>query len=449
MNRQEKIFVEDRKIADQTMLLGGYQHLVALIDDDRHSDLVTVLAKLRAQNSRKADPLIQNLLESVYHLCMAWIHSLDSLDKPDRRHSVGVNRQNILKGQLRSLCSSLQRIAPESGVPVDQSGYRDPSHSPAALFRNLWRRISKRIRRFAGNSETLTPQKGSVSSQDVRPNENFPETINKNTQELTVKINSKIFDNEYCMNVYFFGSFRVCINGDLITDWRNGKSKMIFKYLVAHNRCPLSKELIMELLWPNTDLEYARNNLNVSIYNMRQSLRYNNEKIPCIIYNDGQYGVNGNLKIWTDFDEFLRIVKTSEKYAAEGNVERETSTLKELEELYVGDFLEEDRFEDWVLPFRQNFKDTYIRSMCKRADFYFDQEKYEHCIEMCKKMALIDPCDEHVHGRLMMCYSRLGHNHLAMRQFNCCVEALAGELDLTPDSTTIDLYERIRRHASV
>lgn len=161
---------------------------------------------------------------------------------------------------------------------------------------------------------------------------------------------SEELNYKYCVNIYFFGVFRILINGDLIKDWQNGKSKTIFKYPVAHRQRPISKEFLMELLWPGSEIECARNNLNVSIYNIRQSIKHGGKKIPCIDHMNGQYSINPNLKIWTDFEEFIDIFDEAEKHRNNNDLEREISTLELLDKLYVDDFLAEDQYEDWIIP---------------------------------------------------------------------------------------------------
>lgn len=205
----------------------------------------------------------------------------------------------------------------------------------------------------------------------------------------------------------------------------------------------------MELFWPNNNPECARNNLNVAIYNIRQTLKQNGEKLHAIIYSDGQYGLSPEFKIWTDFEAFDRVFDRAQAHENEGDLDQQMSTLKELDELYGGDFLEEDRYEAWVLPSRHKYQDLYKTAIDKRAERYFERRHYDSSIDMYRKINVIDPCDEQAHRRLMICHVRLGQNHLAMRQFNACVEALARDLDLAPDDATVDLLERIRRREAV
>jgi DNA-binding SARP family transcriptional activator len=43
----------------------------------------------------------------------------------------------------------------------------------------------------------------------------------------------------------------------------------------------------------------------------------------------------------------------------------------------------------------------------------------------------------------MRCYLAQGQRHLAIRQYQSCVEVLKQELDLTPSEETLALYQRI------
>ena len=80
---------------------------------------------------------------------------------------------------------------------------------------------------------------------------------------------------------------------------------------------------------------------------------------------------------------------------------------------------------------------------------YYDQAQYSPSAALCQRMLQHDSCREDAHCRLMRCYSRQGQNHLALRQYQACVEALRGELDVSPSPATVKLYEQIRRRETV
>ena len=45
----------------------------------------------------------------------------------------------------------------------------------------------------------------------------------------------------------------------------------------------------------------------------------------------------------------------------------------------------------------------------------------------------------------MRCYGRQGQYHLALRQYQMCIEALRAELEVEPALETTLLYDHIRR----
>ncbi len=421
----------------------GYGHLLSLIEGRKLGDLVAYLSRLRLQGSQAADPLSRNLLESTYHLGMAWVHSLQAEHPP-----ADTDRQDRLEDQLRSLCLSLHDLATEPKIPAGQAeGMK--SCGPLTMFMQRLLDYFSFEKPVAEISTASALDAVPIGAADIEKPVEGPISVAREAHGLASKGPCGCSDPPGCMSIYAFGSFRVCLNGEFVREWRNAKSKMLFKYLVAHKRCSIAKECLMELFWPNNDPECARNNLNVAIYNIRQVLKGHVQGRHVIIYRDGHYGLSPEFRIWTDFEAFDQVLDRAQVHERGGDLDQQIAALGELDELYGGDFLEEDRFEAWVSPLRQRYQDLYKAAIEMRAELYFDRRHYDRSLNMYKKINLIDPCDEQAHRRLMTCYVRLGQSHLAMRQFNSCVEALAREIDFAPDEATIGLFERIRRREPV
>jgi DNA-binding SARP family transcriptional activator len=114
-----------------------------------------------------------------------------------------------------------------------------------------------------------------------------------------------------------------------------------------------------------------------------------------------------------------------------------------------GDFLAGDPYEEWpVLP-RERLRVAYLDILDRLSQIHFDQGQYANCITLCQLALRRDACREDIHCLLMRCYSRQGQRHLALRQYQICVEALRTELEVDPTSETTQLYEQIRRRERV
>lgn len=409
---------------EPTVLLESCERLLSLIDQGRHGALLADLSRLRAGHADAGDPLTRNLLESLHHLGMAWSCCLQGSDGRSER-------ERDLRHQIRSLCHSLRELAEQTALAADFVSEPEAGRSLAAFVGSLFGV-------FGGQALPSPKRQTRMAASD--PKADHLGAYSRNDAAVSAPSS---------MSVYFLGTFRVCLDGGFVEEWRNAKSKLVLKYVIAHKERAIAKDFLMELFWPNTDPECARNNLNVAIYNIRQVLKQQGRNTRTIIYKDGHYGLNPEVTVWTDLDAFLDVVDRASALAEAGETAKEVSLLASLDDLYGGDFLEEDRFEDWIMPLRQRFRDLYWEALHKRADYAFAKHRYKQSIDIFKTMLAIDACDEHVHARLMTCHARLGQHHLAMRQFNKCVDALARELDIGPDAATVDLFERIRRREVV
>ncbi len=251
-------------------------------------------------------------------------------------------------------------------------------------------------------------------------------------------------DTPPSLMIYCLGSFRVYQNDQLVQEWPSSKGKSIFKYLVAQRKHPVPKEVLMELFWPGAHPDAARNNLNVSIYGLRQALRNISPNFSHILFQEESYLLNPVMDLWTDIEEFTSRIKLGRQNEKRGNIHAAILKYQTAEALYQGEFLAEDRYEDWLINQRLSLQDDYLKLLDHLSEHYIEWKDFSACVAVCNKMLAVDPCGEEAHQQLMRCYSCQGQPYLALRQFHMCEEALKSELDLPPSPETKDLYWRIR-----
>jgi DNA-binding SARP family transcriptional activator len=111
--------------------------------------------------------------------------------------------------------------------------------------------------------------------------------------------------------------------------------------------------------------------------------------------------------------------------------------------------LEQNPYDDWTVLDRERLRIVYLETLDRLSQIYFSQERYTACRTVCQLILVRDRCREDAHCLLMRCYSRQGQNHLALRQYQVCMEALRSELDVEPELATVQLADRIRRHEQI
>jgi DNA-binding SARP family transcriptional activator len=233
-----------------------------------------------------------------------------------------------------------------------------------------------------------------------------------------------------------------------VESWSSGRGRAIFKYLLAHRGQPIPRDVLMELFWPEATPEAARNSLNVALHGLRQALKASSD-VQVVLFQDSAYRLNPEVTIWVDVEEFEQHVAAGRRLEAVGQFAAATAEYEVATGLYQGDFLADDPYEEWPVLARERLRVAYLDTLDRLAQLYFSQGLYAACAALCQRTLAYDNCREDAHCRLMRCYSRQGQQHLALRQYQACVEALRAELDVVPASTTIDLHERIRRRERV
>lgn len=246
------------------------------------------------------------------------------------------------------------------------------------------------------------------------------------------------------LEVHLFGQFRATLNGHQIISWPSGRGRAVFKYLLAHRERPLPRDTLMEVFWPDATPESARNSLNVALHGLRQALRAATD-VQVIVFKNGVYRFNSDLRIWLDVDEFRRHVQSGRRLEDAGNLSDAAAEYEQAIVLYEGDLMADDLADDWPVLTRERLRVAYLDTLDRLSHIRFGQDQYDACVALCQLLLAQDSCREDAHCRLMRCYSRLGQHHLAVRQYQLCVKTLRDELDIDPSANTTQLYEHIRR----
>jgi DNA-binding SARP family transcriptional activator len=243
------------------------------------------------------------------------------------------------------------------------------------------------------------------------------------------------------------GMFSMTI-GEATVKLPASRALSLLKYLLLRHKQCIPRDMLLETFWPEADPELARNNLNVSLHSLRRALQRATDR-PVIVYEDGAYGLASNLQLWLDVEEFEKCVKSGQWLEAQDQPSAATNEYESAISLYQGDLLEQNLYDEWTVLDRERLRIAYLDTLDRLSQIYFKEERYSACRTACQLILIKDTCREDAHCLLMRCYSRQGQPHLALYQYQVCVEALFGELQVEPAPETTQLYNRIRRREQV
>lgn len=249
------------------------------------------------------------------------------------------------------------------------------------------------------------------------------------------------------LTIHLLGTFRVYYKDFPVEQWHSNRGQAILKYLLVHKDQEVSRDVLMDIFWPEAGPQAARNNLNVAMHKLRQSFNTVDE-LPLLLYDKakGTYRLNPELHLWLDVAEFDGHLKAARQLEAAGQLTHAVREYEIAASLYQGDFLADDLYEKWTVMMRERLRIAYLDLLDRLSQTYFTQSQYIACINLCQLILERDDCREDAHRRLMRCYSRQGQHHLALRQYQACVDALRSELEVEPEPATTRLHQQIRHH---
>jgi DNA-binding SARP family transcriptional activator len=245
------------------------------------------------------------------------------------------------------------------------------------------------------------------------------------------------------VTVSCLGPFRFCLGGVPVGDWRSGKARALFQYLVNHRGQPIPRDTLIQALWPDPGAAAPGTSLKVAVHLLRQVFTRveptEGETALLEILSHGScYQLNA-ANLWIDVEEFENCYTLGRSYEARRQPLEALALYVRAAELYRGDFLEE-LSDDWPTFRREALKDQYLFVVARLAAAAVEAGDYQDGIIWCQRLLAKDCCREDTYRTLMICHARLGQRSRVRSWYNLCVRTLQSELDCQPEPETERIY---------
>jgi len=205
--------------------------------------------------------------------------------------------------------------------------------------------------------------------------------------------------------------------------WRSQKARDLLKVLIARRGRPVPRELLMETLWPEEDPAPLSNRLSVALSTVRGVLDPERRFEPDrFVAADRHAAWLADLEV--DVEEFLAAARDGLAAYAKGEQDQALALLTSAEVTYAGDFLEEDRYEDWAVPLREEARAAYLavtRTLARIAAGAGDDDL---AVRYHLRLLERDPYDEEAHIGLVLALARAGRHGEARRRYRLYTERM-------------------------
>ena len=235
------------------------------------------------------------------------------------------------------------------------------------------------------------------------------------------------------------GGFSVSVGTRIIEEgeWPSRKAASLVKLLSLAPSHRVHRERMMDLLWPDLGPKAAANNLYQALHVARRALAPTPAASSHYLrLRSGQLELCPEVPLWVDAEVF-------EEGATEAGRAREPAAYRAAVELYAGQLLPGNLYEEWAEERRSELRRKYLSLLLELAALYEEREEFEAAIETLQRVVAEDPICEGAHTGLMRLHALSGRRGEALRQYERLEEILSRELDAKPDMASRRLYEEI------
>jgi DNA-binding SARP family transcriptional activator len=241
------------------------------------------------------------------------------------------------------------------------------------------------------------------------------------------------------MRVRLLGGFKVSLGSRVIEEdaWHRRKAKSLVKVLALSPGHALHREQIMELLWPELGKRAATNNLRGSLHAARAALA--SDPVAAYQYlasKEERIALCPEVELWVDVEAF-------EEAANAARRSRDPGAYRVALELYGGELLPEDLYEEWAEGRRGELRRLYLTLLIELAGLHQERSDHDSALEALRKVVAEEPTNEEAHASLMRIYTLSGQSAEALRQYERLSKVLSRELAAQPSASTRALREEI------
>jgi DNA-binding SARP family transcriptional activator len=222
------------------------------------------------------------------------------------------------------------------------------------------------------------------------------------------------------------GGFSVLRHGTpvALAEWRSRKARDLLKILISRRGRPVTRDALVEILWPEDDPARAGRRLSVALSMLRSVLDPGKEHDPDRFVVSERAAISlRRQSLVVDVEDFL----------AEGRagLAGDDDRLLAAEESYTGDFLEEDVYEDWSVGLREEARVAYVEVARALARSAAATRRPDDAVRYLLRLLERDPYDEQAHLELVGVLEAAGRHGEARRSYRAYAVRMA-EIDVEP-----------------
>jgi DNA-binding SARP family transcriptional activator/tetratricopeptide (TPR) repeat protein len=249
------------------------------------------------------------------------------------------------------------------------------------------------------------------------------------------------------LHVRLFGGLEVQRAGGPLADrdWRKRKARLMFAMLATRCGKDVPRDQLIEYLWPGMGEQTSLNNFYVVWSSMRRAIAPGLARGEACPYVDHRGGVCRAVAgaVLTDLGEFEVQVAVAARARQTGDEDAELEALQGLWDLYRGDLLPGEAYDDWFSTLRDRCRHEFEDAMLRAAEILEGRRDARGALTLVRRALEHDPWREDLYQAALRLQIAAGQRSAAIETYLMCRTRLVDDLGIDPSSDTSRLYEQV------
>ena len=226
-------------------------------------------------------------------------------------------------------------------------------------------------------------------------------------------------------------------------EWGRRAAKQLFMLLVTKRAHPITKEELMEVLWPQAKSKSAQVNFKVVLNYLNKLLEPGRA-----VRGNSRFIDKGDTYLQLRLDKDFQIdAQQFEALITEGLRQKNNSLqaeelLTEGLKLYKGEYLAGEYLDDFSLREREHLQVLAIKGAEALAELLINEKQYDKALVWCDKILALDNAWEKAYQLKIICYGEAKRTALVEKVYRTCIANLQNELGISISYSTENIYKK-------
>lgn len=243
--------------------------------------------------------------------------------------------------------------------------------------------------------------------------------------------------------IRLLGGLQVCQGDRILTRFRTQRTGALLAYLAFYGDRSHPREVLVSLLWPESEPELGRHSLSQALSSLRHQLEPPGVPAGSVLRAD-RFSVGLDPRSFTtDVAEFRCLVRQAVQAAS--SVEQ-VGLLAQAVGMCQPPLLP-GYYEEWLDAERARIATEYLAAASKLATLLEERGELTRAVVVIRRAVAAEPLREETHRHLIRLLAATGDPAAALRHYRDLERLLARELGVRPDEQTRALVAALKRDA--